>query len=73
VRRLGEEPDEIVKVLKRKRHARYQGFDLHAGAPAKPEERDHLERMLRYLLRPQIAARLRATRFGVVFDFQILS
>jgi len=60
VRRIGEEPDEIVKVLKRKRHARYQGFDLHAGAPAKPEERDHLERMLRYLLRPPIAeSRLR--------------
>jgi hypothetical protein len=60
VRRIGEEPDEIVKVLKRKRHARYQGFDLHAGAPAKAEERDHLERMLRYLLRPPIAeSRLR--------------
>ena len=60
VRRIGEEPDEIVKVLKRKRHARYQGFDLHAGAPAKAEERDHLERLLRYLLRPPIAeSRLR--------------
>ena len=33
---------------------------MHAGAPAKPEERDHLERMLRYLLRPPIAeSRLR--------------
>jgi ribosomal protein S27E len=60
VRRIGEEPDEIVKVLKRKRHARYQGFDLHAGAPTKAEERHHLERMLRYLLRPPIAeSRLR--------------
>ncbi|MCK9462554.1 MAG: transposase, partial [Proteobacteria bacterium] len=60
VRRIGEEPDEIVKAPKRKRHARYQGFDLHAGAPAKPEERDRLERMLRYLLRPPIAeSRLR--------------
>ncbi|MCK9463965.1 MAG: transposase, partial [Proteobacteria bacterium] len=60
VRRIGEEPDEVVKAPKRKRHARYQGFDLHAGAPAKPEERDRLERMLRYLLRPPIAeSRLR--------------
>ena len=60
VRRIGEEPDETVESPKRKRHARYQGFDLHAGAPAKPEERDHLERMLRYLLRPPIAeSRLR--------------
>jgi hypothetical protein len=60
VRRIGEEPDEIGKAPKRKRHARYQGFDLHAGAPTKPEERDRLERMLRYLLRPPIAeSRLR--------------
>jgi ribosomal protein S27E len=68
-RRVGEEPDEPAVVTKRKRHARYQGFDLHAGAPTKAHERDRLERMLRYLLRPPIAARLRAARFGVVFDF----
>ena len=59
-RRLGEEPDEVEVQTKRKRHARYQGFDLHAGAPTKAEERDRLERMLRYLLRPPIAeSRLR--------------
>ncbi|MCK9459116.1 MAG: transposase [Proteobacteria bacterium] len=60
VRRIGEEPDETGKAPKRKRHARYQGFDLDAGEPAKPEERDRVERMLRYLLRPPIAeSRLR--------------
>jgi hypothetical protein len=59
-RRLGEEPDETVEPPKRKRHARIKGFDLHAGAPTKAEERDRLERMLRYLLRPPIAeSRLR--------------
>jgi hypothetical protein len=60
VRRIGEEPDETVEVPKRKRHARHQGFDLHAGAPIRAEERDRLERMLRYMLRPPIAeSRLR--------------
>ena len=70
-RRLGETPDDVGAQPKRKRHARFQGFDLHAGAPTKAEERDRLERMLRYLLRPPIAARLRATRFGAAFDFRV--
>lgn len=66
-RRLGEEPDDVGAQPKRKRHARYQGFDLHASAPTKAHERDRLERMLRYLLRPPIAeSRLRELPDGTI-------
>jgi hypothetical protein len=55
LRRLGEEPEVAAEKPKRKRHARYRGFDLHAGAPVKAGERERLERLLRYLLRPAVA------------------
>jgi ribosomal protein S27E len=71
VRRIGEEPDETGEVPKRKRHARHQGFDLHAGAPIRAEERDRLERMLRYMLRPPIAeSRLRELPDGNILLMQ---
>jgi len=41
--------------IKRKRHASIDGFDLHAGAPVPAHDRNRLERLLRYLLRPPIA------------------
>jgi len=67
LRRLGEEPEAVAEKPKRKRHARYRGFDLHAGAPVKAEERDRLERLLRYLLRPAVAeSRLRLLADGTV-------
>jgi hypothetical protein len=67
LRRLGEEPEAAVEPPKRKRHARYRGFDLHAGAPVKADERDRLERLLRYLLRPAVAeSRLRLLADGTV-------
>jgi hypothetical protein len=67
LRRLGEEPEVVAEKPKRKRHARYRGFDLHAGAPVKAGERDRLERLLRYLLRPAVAeSRLRLLADGSV-------
>jgi len=57
VMRLGVEPDpeETPVRTKRKRHARINGFDLHAGAAVPANDRDRLERLLRYLLRPPVA------------------
>jgi ribosomal protein S27E len=57
VLRMGVEPDPEEKPVKykRKRHARIGGFDLHAGPPVPAHDRDRLERLLRYLLRPPIA------------------
>ena len=36
-------------------HARHNGFDLHAGLRVPPDERDRLERIARYALRPPVA------------------
>ena len=52
---------------RRKRHARFQGFDLHAGAAVNGKDRKRLERLLRYLLRPPIAeSRLKELRSGKI-------
>ena len=52
---------------RRKRHARFQGFDLHAGAAVNGKDRKRLERLLRYLLRPPVAeSRLKELRSGKI-------
>ena len=37
------------------RHARHNGFDLHAGLCACADQRDRLDRICRYALRPPVA------------------
>jgi hypothetical protein len=37
------------------RCAGYEGYNLHAGVPLKASEREALERLLRYTLRPPLA------------------
>ncbi len=49
------EPTDGEVESRRKRHTRYQGFDLHVGAAVPGQDRHRLERLLRYLLRPPIA------------------
>ena len=36
-------------------HAHIAGFDLHAGSPYRPGDRERLEHLCRYVLRPPIA------------------
>jgi Putative transposase len=54
------------------RHARGNGFDLHAAVVVPPRDRARLERLCRYALRPPIAAdRLHLTADGqVVLDLR---
>jgi hypothetical protein len=52
---LPDDPSAQTPPIKRKRHASIDGFDLHAGAPVPSHDRNRLERLLRYLLRPPIA------------------
>ena len=48
-------------------HARSQGFDLHAGLQVPAGQRDRLERVCRYLLRPPVATeRVTLTEAGQV-------
>ena len=53
--RLGEEPEEQVTQKPRKRHARLHGFDLYASPAVRAGDKERLEKLLRYLLRPPVA------------------
>ena len=49
------------------RHARQEGFDLEAGVKVPADQRDRLERLCRYALRPTVAQdRLQLTAEGQV-------
>ena len=66
--RLGarREPDGATPVP-RACHARWEGFDLHAGVRVPAGHRDRLERLCRYALRPPLAdERLHRTPSGDV-------
>ena len=67
VRRRGLRPAEVVMSGLGSCHARYQGFDLHAGVRVPAGRRERLERIFRYALRPPIAQeRLSLTPEGQV-------
>jgi hypothetical protein len=71
VMRLVQDPDpeelEHKRKFKSTRHARFKGFDLYASPPVPPHDRNRLERMLRYMLRPPIAqGRLREMADGKI-------
>jgi hypothetical protein len=67
VRRCGELCDPVEAPLLGRRHARLEGFDLHENVSAPASNRERLERLCRYALRPAIAHdRLQLTADGQV-------
>jgi len=67
VRRCGEPCDTVDAPLPGRRHARLEGFDLHANVAAPAGSCERLERLCRYALRPPIARdRLQLTAAGQV-------
>jgi hypothetical protein len=67
VRRCGEPCDTVEAPALGRRHARLEGFDLHANIAAPAGDRERLERLCRYALRPPIARdRLQLTAGGQV-------
>jgi hypothetical protein len=64
---LGRDPDARWVTSGGPRHAHLDGFDLHANVAVDGEDREHLEQLCRYLLRPAVAQdRLRLTEDGRV-------
>jgi putative transposase len=55
VRRCGDPPEEVAPVALGPCHAHVAGFDLHAGLVTRAGQRDRLERLCRYALRPPLA------------------
>ena len=67
VRRCGAAPEQGEPPARVRCHARQEGFDLHAGVRVPADERDRLERLCRYALRPPVAQdRLHLTPEGQV-------
>jgi hypothetical protein len=67
LRRLGNAPESIEAPAPAGCHARANGFDLHAGLVVPAGQREPLERVCRYALRPPVAGdRLRVTDDGQV-------
>jgi hypothetical protein len=67
VRRCGVARDPADPPTPTRDHARQDGFDLHAGVRVSAHDRDRLERLCRYVLRPPVAQdRLRLTPEGQV-------
>jgi hypothetical protein len=62
VERLGADPDAAWGESARPLQARCAAFDLHAGVTVPGEERERLEQLCRYLLRPPIAQERLALR-----------
>ncbi len=66
-RRLGEPPETIEPPAPGRCHARWNGFDLHAGLLVPAGQRERLEGVCRYALRPPVAReRLSVTGDGRV-------
>jgi len=62
---LGRDPDALWATAGGRRHAHLDGFDLHANVAVRGEDRDRLEQLCRYLLRPAVAQeRLRLSGDG---------
>jgi len=68
VARYGSPPAEVGPITVGPCHAHVGGFDLHAGIVVRAGERERLERLCRYTLRPPIAQkRLRVDADGYVW------
>ncbi len=55
VRRCGDPPEDVAPITVGPCHAHVDGFDLHAGLVTRAGQRDRLERLCRYALRPPLA------------------
>jgi hypothetical protein len=67
LRRLGDAPESVEASAPEGCHVRANGFDLHAGLVIRAGQRDRLERVCRYALRPPVAGdRVRMTGDGQV-------
>jgi hypothetical protein len=55
VRRYGAAPEQDAPSTPARGHARQDGFDLHAGVRVAADDRERLERLCRYALRPPMA------------------
>lgn len=65
VARNGSPPEEVGPITVGPCHAHVGGFDLHAGIVVRAGERERLERVCRYTLRPPVAqTRLRVDAEG---------
>ncbi len=65
--RLGDAPESVEASAPDGCHARANGFDLHAGLVVPAGQRERLERVCRYALRPPVAGdRVRVTSDGQV-------
>ena len=53
--RCGDPPEDVAPTTLGPSHARVGGFDLHAGLMTRAGQRDRLERLCRYALRPPLA------------------
>jgi hypothetical protein len=68
VARYGSPREEVRPVTLGPCHANVEGFDLHAGRVVPAGQRERLERLCRYTLRPPIAqTRLRVDEEGQVW------
>lgn len=66
-RRRGVPPEDVIETARGACHARWNGFDLHAGLRVPAGDRDRLERVCRYALRPPVSdERLRLSPAGDV-------
>lgn len=64
---MGRDPKARWVTVGGPRHAHLEGFDLHANVAVRGEDRERLEQLCRYLLRPAVAQdRLRLTEDGRV-------
>jgi hypothetical protein len=65
LRGLGDAPESVEAPAPDGCHARANGFDLHAGLVVPARQRERLERVCRYALRPPVAGdRVRVTGDG---------
>ena len=55
VLRLGNDPGAPIVTSGGPRHAHFRGFDLHANVAVPAGERERLENLARYVLRPPVA------------------
>ena len=68
VRRCGDPPEAVAPLTLGSCHAHVAGFDLHAGLVTGAGQRDRLERLSRYALRPPLAQdRLHVTGEGEIW------
>jgi hypothetical protein len=68
VRRCGDPPEDVTPMTLGPCHAHVAGFDLHAGLVTRAGQRDRLERLCRYALRPPLAQeRLQLSAEGTIW------